>query len=401
MVYKQKFTTVIVVLFILLFSISSGNSISPISITGAGATFPLPLLELWADDFFDSTLGNVEISYGGGGSGAGITQITAKAVDFGASDAPLKQEEREKITGTILHIPFTLGAIVLIYNIPDELIKGPLNLTVDIIAQIFQRNITSWQEIAAQNNPDLKAAADIHIVRRSDKSGTTFAFTDYLSRATNLWVLGKNKLPDWPIGTSGGNGNAGVASTIQQNDFSIGYVELGYAFTNNFPIAKIQNRNGFYVSPSNTGVSNAAETAALTLPAGDASWEDITIANQLGNDTWPISTFSYLLVYQNMVELNNKGAALVAFLKWLMTDAAQNSGPLLGYSTLPESVRELNLISINSILLANDAIVENYTPGLVSIEAVLHMYDGIITILISFLSLCLLKSKRKSYKHKK
>lgn len=375
------------------------NSDPPISLTGAGATFPLPLIELWADDFFDLTLGNVEISYGGGGSGAGITQITARSVDFGASDAPLKQSERDEITGILLQIPFTLGAVVLIYNIPEELIQGSLNLTADNIAQIFQRNITSWQEIISLNNPGLKATEDINAVRRSDKSGTTFAFTDYLSRASNNWVLGKNKLPDWPIGTSGGNGNSGVASTVQQNDFSIGYVELGYALSNNLNIVHVQNRNGIYISPANTGVSMAAEAAVLTLPSGDASWENITITNQPGNETWPISTFSYLMVYQNLVDLGNNGAALVAFLKWIMTDTAQNSGPLLGYSILPESIRELNLITINSIQLAESVNTDDYTPGLVSIAAS-SGFESMVVILALSSSIVLI-TKQKSYKHKK
>jgi phosphate ABC transporter phosphate-binding protein len=346
-------------------------AVDPVSIGGAGATFPQPLIEAWADLFYEKSNGPVSVSYGGGGSGAGISQITAGTVNFAGSDAPMSVSEKsaaESTFGTILHIPETMGAIVVIFNLSNSELTGTLNLTADNIAKIFQGNITTWNhaEITA-NNPGLSATGTIAVVHRSDSSGTTFGFTDFLDRGSTDWVLGTTKTPNWNSIGQGGNGNSGVAGLVKSTPKSVGYVELNYAQSNGLSFANIKNKDGNWIKASNSGVALAAANAVSNLPAGDASWTDVSINWEGGTQTYPIATMTYLLVYKDQSQFtttnpNNVAVsgALIAFLRWLMTDNAQDLAGPLGYVPLPQEVRDLNTATINSIILPSSANPDTY-----------------------------------------
>ena len=363
---KKIYITVLIIAILQMSIIENSSAQASIQVIGAGATFPQPLIEYWGDIFAELTAEYVTVSYGGGGSGNGISQITENAVNFGASDAPLSKTEQEntnKDGKTILQIPETMGAVVPVYNIPSDKITGPLNLTADIIAKIFQRQITTWSDSEITIiNPGLTSTADILVVHRSDKSGTTFAFTDYLDRASDLWTLGASKQPDWATDTIGGNGNAGVASSVLASTNSIGYVELTYVLTNDLLSAHLKNKAGVFVAPSNAGVTAAAASASVSLPAGDGDWSNISIADQDGADVWPISTLTYLLVYKDQTSFGETGGALVAFLTWLMTEEAQNLGIDIGYAPLPNATRTHNMNTINSIILEVGVNPLDYAP---------------------------------------
>ena len=280
---NKKYLMVLLLPIILInFNIQISSESEPVQIFGAGSTFSQPLINQWASAYANGTNNLVQISYGGGGSGVGITQITDNTIDFAGSDAPMSVNEQAAAIqngGSINHIPETMGAIVMTYNIPG--LTGTLNLTASNIAQIYQLNITRWNDPAlTANNPGLTSTASITVVRRSDSSGTSFVFSDYLTRATSDWVLGTSKTPNWPGGTLGGNGNDGVASLVSSKTNSIGYVEYGYAQANNLQAANLKNKDGYWVSPSTAGVIAAASQAATNLPSGVQSWVGISINDQ-------------------------------------------------------------------------------------------------------------------------
>ena len=322
-----------------------------ITLNGAGATFPYPLISRWSYEY-NKINPRVQINYQSIGSGGGIKQTMAKTVSWGATDAPLKESEFAKMPG-VLHIPETIGAVVIAYNLPG--VGSGLRLSGEVIADIFLGKIRRWDDPRiAELNPGVALPdRDIIVVHRSDGSGTTYVFTDYLSSVSSEWStrVGKGKSMNWPVGL-GGKGNEGVAGLIRQNPYSIGYVELAYATTAKMTYAYVKNREGNFVEPTIETISAAAAGAAPAMPRGDESWSDVSIVNAPGNDSYPISSFTYLLVYKDlsvipgMTEVRAK--ALVDFLNWVIHDGQEYSTALL-YVPLPDEVVKLNEDTIKLI----------------------------------------------------
>ena len=321
---------------------SSGTSTSGISIpsnvgkddkaqlTGAGATFPNPLYTRWFSDYKSSIATGVEVNYQSIGSGGGVKQITEKTVDFGASDAPLSDAELTKAAG-IQHIPTTLGAVVMTYNLDG--VTAPLKLDGATIAQIYLGKIKKWNDpaIAGQNSGVTLPSADIVVVHRADGSGTSFVFTDYLSKVSGDWESGPgtSKNPQWPVGL-GGQGNDGVTQQVKQTKNSIGYVELLYAVTNKLPQADIKSKTGDYVAASSASTSLAA--SGVTLPADYR----ISIVDSATKGAYPIASFTYILLYKDQKDAA-KGKALVDLLWWAIHDG-QKTTTELNYAPLPADV---------------------------------------------------------------
>jgi len=316
-----------------------------ITLVGAGATFPDPLIRKWSSVYLNVTLGAVRVNYQALGSGAGISQITAKTVDFAGTDAPLNATERTNAPG-LLHIPETIGAVTAAYNLPG--IPSGLNLTGQILADIFLGTITTWDDasIAALNPGVTLPSTSISVVHRSDGSGTTFVWTSYLHLASTTWptsLVGKN--PNWPAGI-GKQGNAGVAGYVRQTANTIGYVELAYTVQNSMTVAKVRNPAGNFILPTLNSTSDAAAGASPSLPASNASWTGVSILNAPGATSYPISSLTYLLIYEELNVLGPsmtqaRAKALVDFVWWAVHDGQAYSEALV-YVPLPDSVKTLN-----------------------------------------------------------
>lgn len=307
---------------------SSGGSVD---LTGAGATFPYPIYSKWFSDYATAT--GVKINYQSIGSGGGIRQLSEGTVDFGASDSPMSDDEMSKAKGgAILHIPTVLGADVITYNLPG--VTAALKLTPAVIADIFMGRVKKWNDsrIASLNSGVSLPNQDILVVHRSDGSGTTYIFTDYLSTAVPAWKtsVGKGKEVKWPVGL-GAKGNEGVAGQVKQTPGSVGYVELAYATQNQLPIAAIRNKSGQFVAASVPAVTAAAAGAAKALPA--TTDYRISIVDAPGADSYPISSFTWILVYQHQTDAV-KGKKLVDFLNWALTEG-EKSAVTLDYAPLP------------------------------------------------------------------
>lgn len=323
-----------------------------VSLQGAGATFPAPLYGVWFETYGEQHA-NVKIDYQANGSGAGIKAITQGTVDFGASDAPMKDEEIAALPAgtTVLHIPTALGAVVVTYNLPgvDE-----LSLDGDAVAGIFLGTITTWNDpmIAALNPNATLPATPIMVVHRSDGSGTTNAFTTYLSAVSTEWAdkVGAGKEVSWPAGT-GAKGNDGVAAGVKQNEGGIGYVELNYAAGAGLASAKLENAAGKFVAGSVEGVQAAAEAAAADFPA---DFRQKPIINGAGDATYPIASYTYLLVYQDQADAD-KAKSLVSFIAWALTDG-QALEKDLGYAALPAAIQEKALASLHTITSGGAAV---------------------------------------------
>ena len=291
----------------------------PVNLTGAGATFPAPLYTKWFDEYFKLT--GVKMNYQAVGSGAGINQITAGTVDFGASDGIMtadQQAEAEAAGGPILHIPMTSGAVAIIYNL-SGISSGQIKLTGDVLAKIYLKTIKNWNDpqITALN-PGLNLPnTPIAVVHRSDGSGTTYIFTNYLSKVSTDWStkVGNATSVNWP-GDIGGQGNAGVAGAVQQTPGAIGYVELAYAEQNKLPWVLLKNAAGNYEAPSLAGTTKATE--GVTLPDD----MKVMITNSTNPDAYPICGFTWILAYVNQKD-QAKGQALVNMLWWAIHDGQQ------------------------------------------------------------------------------
>jgi phosphate transport system substrate-binding protein len=322
------------------------------TINGAGATFPFPLIDTWRVDYQKVQPG-VNINYQSIGSGGGVKQFTEKTVDFGATDAPLTQDESQKASGAV-HIPETIGSVVAAYNIPSVPDKG-LKLSGEVLAEIFLGTITKWNDpkIQSLNTDKTLPGDDIVVVHRSDGSGTTFVWTDYLSNVSTAWKdqLGKGKSVEWPVGI-GAPGNEGVASAIKGTPNTIGYIELSYALTTNTPFAFIQNKEGNFVEPSLASTNAAVQSYVASLPKGDGVWTDVTLVNAAGAESYPIASFSYLLLYKELSTDPNldqgKAKALVDFISWAITDG-QKTAESLDYVPLPDGVVKLNQDTLKSL----------------------------------------------------
>ena len=307
-------------------------SAQSVDLTGAGATFPYPIYSKWFSDYAQIT--GVKINYQSIGSGGGIRQLSEQTVDFGASDGPMTDQELAGAKGgVVLHFPTVMGAVVITYNVPG--LNRPLNLSGDLIADIYAGRITKWNDarIVAQNRGVPLPNSDILVVHRSDGSGTTYIFSDYLSAISPSWSssLGKGKEIKWPVGL-GAKGNEGVAGQVKQMPGSLGYVELAYAKQNGLPYANVRNVAGYYVTPSIASVTAAA--AGMKLPKNTDY--RISIANAPGKDSYPISSMTWLLVYQNQTD-KVKGTRLVDFLRWVYK-SGEKAAASLDYAPLPSSM---------------------------------------------------------------
>jgi phosphate transport system substrate-binding protein len=309
---------------------------NPLSINGAGASFPYPMYSKWFDEYHKKN-GNVQINYQSIGSGGGIKQVTEGTVDFGASDGPMNDEQlkafQDKHGFGILHFPTVLGADVPTYNIPG--VSSELNFTSDAIAGIFLGKITKWNDpaIAASNKGVNLPGNDIVVVHRSDGSGTSYIWTDYLSKVSDDWKnkVGKGTSVNWPVGL-GGKGNEGVAGLIKQTPNSFGYVELIYAIQNSMPYGKVKNSSGTIVKADLASVTAAAAGAAKDMPPDFR----VSITNAPGKNAYPISSFTWLLIPEKFSDASKRDA-IKGFVSWMLTDG-QNDTEALSYAKLPKEV---------------------------------------------------------------
>jgi phosphate transport system substrate-binding protein len=307
---------------------------SDVKLTGAGSSFAYPLYSRWAADYLAKT--GAQVNYQSKGSGAGIRQLQEMTIDFGGTDAPMTEEEKSKAKGgEILHIPVAMGAIVLAYNVPE--ITTQLKMSSSVIAGIFLGRITKWNDraIAALNPGVSLPASDIVVVHRSDGSGTTYIWTEYLSKLSPEWAkqVGKGKEVKWPVGL-GGAQNEGVSGQVKQLPGSVGYVELAFARQNKLPYAAIQNSKGNFIDPSIESVTAAAAAVAAGLP--DSTDYRISIIDPPGADAYPISSITWALVYVNQTD-KAKGKELVEFLKYGLNEG-QAAAKELDYAPLPSSM---------------------------------------------------------------
>ena len=316
-----------------------------LTLQGAGATFPNPLYQVWFEKYTEAHA-NIQFNYQSIGSGGGITQITQQTVDFGASDAAMKDEEIAKLPAgsKMLHIPTALGAVVVTFNLPGV---DKLQLDSANIAEIFLGTITKWNDskIAANNSGVSLPDQAILVVHRSDGSGTTNAFTTYLDSVSPDWhsKVGKGKEVKWPTG-QGAQGNDGVANGVKQTPGAVGYVELQYATQAGLTSALVKNADGQFVAGSTDGVTAAADAAAANFPA---DFRQPPIINGAGATTYPIASYTYLLVYQDQKD-KDKGQALVAFMAWALTDG-QALEKDLGFAPLPAAVDAKALDELHEI----------------------------------------------------
>jgi phosphate transport system substrate-binding protein len=315
-------------------------------INGAGATFPYPVYSKWFNQYHQK-FSNIQINYQSQGSGAGIRQVTEGTVDFGASDGPMNEDQlkqfQAKRGSQILHFPTVMGADVIAYNVAG--VSKELNFTPEAIAGIFLGRIRKW------NDPELTKAnpgvnlpgSDIVVVHRSDGSGTTYVFVDYLSKVSKEWEtkVGRGTSVNWPVGL-GGKGNEGVAGQIKQTPNSIGYIELIYAIQNKMAYGNVRNAAGKFVKPSTASVSAAATGSLKEMP------EDfrVSITNAAGKDSYSISSFTWLLIPARIQDQAKK-KALVDFLRWMLDNDAQATAEALDYARLPKAVvaKEIKAIS--------------------------------------------------------
>jgi len=312
------------------------------TLNGAGATFPYPMYSKWFSEY-NKLHPDVQINYQSIGSGGGIRQVLAQTVDFGASDGPMTDEQLSQAKVKILHIPTVLGAVVPAYNVPG--VSGELKFTPDVLANIFLNKITSWNDPAiAKANPGVTLPNQpIIVIHRSDGSGTTYIFTDYLSKVSKEWesAAGKGTSVKWPVGL-GGKGNEGVAGQVRQLQGSIGYVELIYAVQNNIPYGSVKNAAGNFVKASLEGVTEAA-ASAKSMPADFR----VSITNAPGKTAYPISSFTWLLVPVKGKTPKN-GQIMADFLSWMVNDG-QKMTTQLTYAPLPESVAEKVKVAIKQV----------------------------------------------------
>jgi phosphate transport system substrate-binding protein len=306
------------------------------TLNGGGSTFAAPLYQKWFDIYAGLT--GVQINYQAIGSGGGIQGIQNQTLDFGATDAPMSDDQLAGAKGgPIFHIPTALGAIVPTYNIPN--VNGKLKFTGDTLAGIYLGDIQKWNDPKlVADNPDLaNVDQDIVVVHRSDGSGTTFGFSDYLSAVSPEWLqkVGKGTSVDWPVGL-GGNGNPGVAGEVQQNPYSIGYVELIYALQNNLGYGTVKNKSGKFIDPSLDSVTAAAAASAQNIPP-DLRF---SIVDAPGENSYSISTATWLLVYKN--ETDQAKALAITRMLWWATHDAQQYNKDLQYATVPDAITRVS-----------------------------------------------------------
>jgi phosphate transport system substrate-binding protein len=316
---------------------------SKVQLNGAGATFPYPLYSKWFSEY-NKLHPSVEINYQSIGSGGGIRQLIAQTVFFGASDAPMTDEQMSQAPGRILHFPTVLGAVVPVYNIEGA--PAGLKFTGPVLADIFLGKIRKWSDPAiAKINAGVKLpAGDITVVHRSDGSGTSFIWVDYLAKISPEWKakVGVASSVSWPVGV-GGKGNEGVAGLVTQTPGSIGYVELVYALQNKITYGAVQNLAGEFVTPSTDSVTAAAAGAAANMPKDFR----VSITNAPGQNAYPISSFTWILMYEDPKD-KNQAKVMDDFMKWALADG-QNIAPTMGYASVPANVIQMESEQLNQI----------------------------------------------------
>ena len=317
----------------------SGNT----QINGAGATFPYPIYSKWFSEY-NKLHSNVQINYQSIGSGGGIRQLTERTVFFGASDQPMSDEMLAKAPGPILHIPTVLGAVVPVYNLAG--VTTQVKFTGPVLADIFLGKIKKWNDpaIAKLNAGVSLPSSDITVAHRSDGSGTTFVFADYLSKVSSEWKekVGANSSLNWPVGV-GGKGNEGVAGLVTQTPGSIGYVELVYALQSKISYGAVQNQSGEFIVPDVTSVTAAAAGAMPTMPKDFR----VSITNSPGKGAYPISSFTWILLYEDPQD-KNQARIMNDFMKWALNEG-QGMAATLGYARLPEQLVPMELEQLNRV----------------------------------------------------
>jgi phosphate transport system substrate-binding protein len=314
-----------------------------IQINGAGATFPYPIYSKWFEEFRKQHT-NVEINYQSIGSGGGIRQLSAETVFFGATDGPMTDGQLKAAPRAILHFPMVLGADVPVYNIANA--GADLKFSGPLLADIFLGKIKKWNDpaIASLNAGVTLPSTDITVVHRSDGSGTTYIWADYLSKVSPEWKsrVGVSTSVNWPVGV-GGKGNEGVSGLVSQTPGSIGYVELIYALQTRIPYGSVQNPAGEFVKASEASVTAAAAGAAASMP------EDfrVSITNAPGAGAYPVSSFTWLLLFEDATD-KNQAKVMVDFVKWALSDGQSFAAPL-GYAPLPPDVIEKELALLETV----------------------------------------------------
>jgi phosphate transport system substrate-binding protein len=330
------------------------SAAAQVGLTGAGATFPNPIYSKWFDAYNKKT--GVQINYQSIGSGGGIKQYTEGTVDFGASDGPMTTDQMGAVQGQVYHIPTVMGAVVLTWNVPS---LGATQLRLDgaAIADVFLGHITKWNDKRLTSlNPGVNLPdADIIVVHRSDGSGTSYIFTDYLSKVSGEWKekVGYATSVNWPVGL-GGKGNEGVTQQVKQVEGTIGYVELIYAVANKLPYAVVKNLAGSFVDPSLPSVTAAAASAKFDKNTDFR----VSITNAPGKDAYPISSFTWLLVRPDMKD-TAKAKAMRDFLAWMITPEAQGMAEQLQYAALPAEVTKLVAERLKTLKAGGKAIAMN------------------------------------------
>jgi len=324
---------------------ATGATAQAEQINGAGATFPYPIYSKWFSDY-NKLHPDVEINYQSIGSGGGIRQLSNQTVFFGATDGPMTPDQMQGAPGRILHLPTVLGAVVPIYNIPG--VDAQLKFSGTLLADIILGKVTKWNDPAiAGPNPGVKLpSTDITVAHRSDGSGTTYIFVDYLSKVSPEFKtkVGVATSVNWPVGV-GGKGNEGVAGLVKQTPGSIGYVELIYAKQNNIDYGSVKNMEGEYVAASLDSVTAAAAVAARQMPPDFR----VSITNAPGKGVYPISSFTWLLFYENPKD-KPKARTMVDFMKWALSDG-QKFASDLGYAPLPSEIVALEMEALKKIKL--------------------------------------------------
>ena len=336
--------TIAIAAVAVLTGVTLAGQTKPIQINGAGATFPAPIYTKWFDEYH-KLHGDVQINYQPIGSGGGINQISHKTVFFGASDGPMTPEQMTAAQGgKILHFPTVLGGVVPIYNVPG--ISAEIKFTGQVLADIYLGKITKWNDpaIAKLNDGVKLPGTDITVVRRSDGSGTTYIWCDYLAKISPEYKkrVGVATSVNWPVGV-GGKGSDGVAGLVSQTPGAIGYAELIYALQNKIAYGSVQNMAGKFLKASLESVTAAAAAAAKSMPADFR----VSITNAPGDNVYPISSFTWLLLYQNPSD-KAQAKTMNEFVKWMLTDG-QRYCKDLGYAPLPQSVVDMELKALATI----------------------------------------------------
>lgn len=347
----KRFLTYTLGALLLLGSFGCSSNDDEVKLMGAGATFPYPVYAKMFDEYYKEF--GVKTNYQSIGSGGGIRQLVNKTVDFGATDAFMKDKELHEISEKIIHIPVCLGAVALTFNLPGI---DSINLSSDVIADIFLGTIKKWNDARIQKlNPGVTMPKmEIVTVHRSDGSGTTFIFTDYLSKISPIWLekVGRSKAVNWPNGL-GGKGNAGVAGYLQQTPGSIGYIAHTYAIQNRMNVAKVKNKKGFYIEPSLDAVSYASNT---DMPSDTRA----SITDTSAENGYPISGFTWIITYQDQSfnsRTINQALETKKLLTWMVTDGQRFIEPL-NYAKLTESTREKALSIINSLTYKGELLTQ-------------------------------------------